>query len=106
MSLWKHKKKKITLESGADLSASGWVSNVEYMGVSGWTQTEYGTLVPPPGVSMCASTNSYIDFEPYPYRKSNLSFSEPHKVKCKHCGQYGEARNECKHCGAPVDPEE
>lgn len=30
----------------------GWVGGVTYMGVSGWTQTEYGTLIPPPGVSL------------------------------------------------------
>jgi len=27
----------------------GWVGGVTYMGVSGWTQTSYGTLIPPAG---------------------------------------------------------
>ena len=30
----------------------GWVGGVEYMGMPGWTQTEYGSLIPPPGVSL------------------------------------------------------
>lgn len=30
----------------------GWVDGVEYMGVGGWTQTEYGTLIPPPGITL------------------------------------------------------
>ncbi len=37
----------------SDLSQQvGWVGGVTYMGVDGWTQTEYGTLIPPPGVSL------------------------------------------------------
>ena len=36
----------------SDLSQQvGWVGGVEYLGTSGWTQTSYGTLLPPPGVS-------------------------------------------------------
>lgn len=30
----------------------GWVGGVTYMGIEGWTQTEYGTLIPPPGVTL------------------------------------------------------
>jgi hypothetical protein len=30
----------------------GWVYGVEYMGVPGWIQTEYGTLIPPPGFTL------------------------------------------------------
>lgn len=37
----------------SDLSQQvGWVGNVTYMGVPGWTQTEYGTLIPPAGLSL------------------------------------------------------
>jgi len=37
----------------SDLSQQvGWVGGIEYMGVSGWTQTEYGTLIPPPGMTL------------------------------------------------------
>ena len=35
----------------SDLSQQvGWVSGIEYMGIPGWTQTEYGTLIPPPDI--------------------------------------------------------
>jgi hypothetical protein len=30
----------------------GWVYGVEYMGVEGWIQTEYGTLIPPAGFTI------------------------------------------------------
>src|ERR1043165_9887846 len=30
----------------------GWVGGITYMGTSGWKQTEYGTLIPPPGVTL------------------------------------------------------
>lgn len=30
----------------------GWVGGVTYMGIPGWTMTEYGTLIPPPGMSL------------------------------------------------------
>jgi hypothetical protein len=33
----------------------GWVYGVEYMGIPGWTQTEYGTLIPPAGFTMTGS---------------------------------------------------
>lgn len=37
----------------SDLSQQvGWVDNVTYMGIPGWTQTEYGTLIPPTGMSL------------------------------------------------------
>lgn len=40
----------------SDLSSQvGWVYNVEYMGVPGWIQTEYGTLIPPAGFTMSTS---------------------------------------------------
>ena len=39
-----------------DLSSQvGWVYGVEYMGVPGWIQTEYGTLIPPPGFTLSGS---------------------------------------------------
>lgn len=27
------------------------------------------------------------------------------KVKCAHCGKYGNIRSNCNSCGAPIDPE-
>ncbi len=37
----------------SDLSQQvGWVGNITYMGQPGWTQTEYGTLIPPAGMSL------------------------------------------------------
>jgi hypothetical protein len=40
----------------SDLSQQvGWVGGVEYMGVAGWTQTEYGTLIPPQGWTLAGS---------------------------------------------------
>lgn len=50
----------IELESGnieanqlSDISQQvGWVSGVTYMGVPGWTQTSYGTLIPPTGAGV------------------------------------------------------
>lgn len=37
----------------SDLSQQvGWVGGITYMGVSGWTQTQAGTLIPPPGWSL------------------------------------------------------
>lgn len=37
----------------SDFSASvGWVYDVVYMGIPGWTQTPYGTLIPPAGMSL------------------------------------------------------
>jgi hypothetical protein len=39
-----------------DISSQvGWVYGVEYMGIPGWTQTEYGTLIPPAGFTMSGS---------------------------------------------------
>jgi hypothetical protein len=40
----------------SDLSQQvGWVGGVEYMGVGGWTQTEYRTLIPPQGWTLAGS---------------------------------------------------
>lgn len=39
-----------------DLSSQvGWVYGVEYMGIPGWIQTEYGTLIPPAGFTLSGS---------------------------------------------------
>lgn len=39
-----------------DISSQvGWVYNVEYMGIPGWIQTEYGTLIPPAGFTLSGS---------------------------------------------------
>ena len=45
----------------------GWVGNVIYMGVEGWTQTEYGTLIPPPGVSFSSLGFTLSDGNTYPF---------------------------------------
>src|SRR3989337_3997815 len=45
----------------------GWVGNVIYMGVEGWTQTEYGTLIPPPGVSFSTLGFTLSDGNTYPF---------------------------------------
>lgn len=36
-------------------SQIGWVHGVSFMGSTGWTRTEYGTLIPPPGFSLVGS---------------------------------------------------
>src|SRR3990170_2607955 len=52
----------------SDLSQQvGWVGNVEYMGTTGWTQTEYGTLIPPPGVSFSTLGFTLSDGNTYPF---------------------------------------
>lgn len=48
----------------------GWVGNVTYMGVPGWTQTEYGTLIPPPGFTLSSNGFELFNtctgqYEPY-----------------------------------------
>lgn len=44
----------------SDLSQQiGWVGGITYMGIEGWTQTEYGTLIPPAGVSLSSLSNWY-----------------------------------------------
>src|SRR3972149_8446706 len=52
----------------SDLSQQvGWVGNVIYMGVEGWTQTENGTLIPPPGVSFSSLGFTLSDGNTYPF---------------------------------------
>lgn len=52
----------------SDLSQQvGWVGNVTYMGQPGWTQTEYGTLIPPPGVSLSSLGFLMSDGNTYPF---------------------------------------
>src|SRR3990170_7773364 len=52
----------------SDLSQQvGWVGNVIYMGVEGWTQTEYGTLIPPAGVSFSSLGFTLSDGNTYPF---------------------------------------
>lgn len=47
------KAQNVEVNQLSDLSQNvGWVGGIEYMGVPGWTQTEYGSLIPPPGVSL------------------------------------------------------
>ena len=41
-----------TAELSNGTSQLGWITGVTYMGVPGWTQTEYGTLIPPAGFSL------------------------------------------------------
>ncbi len=52
----------------SDLSQQvGWVGGVEYMGTAGWTQTEYGTLIPPAGVSFSSLGFTLSDGNTYPF---------------------------------------
>src|SRR5258706_1717580 len=53
--------KTVSEMQGADVTATqlsdfaaqvGWVYGVTYMGTPGWIQTEAGTLIPPPGLSL------------------------------------------------------
>jgi len=42
--------KNVTANQLSDISQQvGWVGGITYMGIAGWTQTEYGTLIPPAG---------------------------------------------------------
>jgi hypothetical protein len=43
----------------------GWVYGVEYMGIPGWTQTEYGTLIPPAGFTLLGSGMTLSDGNTY-----------------------------------------
>lgn len=43
----------------------GWLGGVSYMGQPGWTQTEYGTLIPPPGFSLVGSQFKLSDGNSY-----------------------------------------
>jgi hypothetical protein len=43
----------------------GWLYGVEYMGIPGWTQTEYGTLIPPAGFSLLGSGITLSDGSTY-----------------------------------------
>lgn len=46
-------------------SQVGWVYNVEYMGVPGWIQTEYGTLIPPAGFTLLGNGFTLSDGNTY-----------------------------------------
>ncbi len=51
----------------SDLSQQvGWVDNITYAGVDGWSQTEYGSLVPPPGLSFSSLGFTLSDGNTYP----------------------------------------
>jgi hypothetical protein len=76
-----------------EIEKSDWIGDITYAGIPGWTQTEYGTLIPPPGIDFMATT----DF--------TATYTDNTRRKCSYCGQYGEPRTACKHCGAPIDPE-
>jgi hypothetical protein len=43
----------------------GWVYGVEYMGIEGWIQTEYGTLIPPPGFTIASGGLTLSDGSTY-----------------------------------------
>ena len=43
----------------------GWVDGVTYMGIPGWTQTEYGTLIPPPGFTFLGNGMTLSDGNTY-----------------------------------------
>jgi hypothetical protein len=46
-------------------SQIGWLYGVEYMGIEGWTQTSYGTLIPPAGFSLLGSGLTLSDGSTY-----------------------------------------
>ena len=43
----------------------GWVDGITYMGVPGWTQTSYGTLIPPAGFTLLGSGLTMSDGNQY-----------------------------------------
>lgn len=46
----------ISADQLSDISQNaGWITGVTYMGTEGWTRTQYGTLIPPPGFSFSGS---------------------------------------------------
>ena len=50
----------------SDLSQQvGWVDGITYMGIEGWTQTEYGTLIPPPGFTFLGNGLTLSDGNTY-----------------------------------------
>lgn len=50
----------------SDLSQQvGWVGGVTYLGVEGWIQTEYGTLIPPAGFTLLGSGVTMSDGNTY-----------------------------------------
>lgn len=50
----------------SDLSQRiGWVDGITYMGVEGWTQTSYGTLIPPPGFTFLGNGLTLSDGSTY-----------------------------------------
>lgn len=50
----------------SDLSQQvGWVGGITYLGVEGWTQTEYGTLIPPPGFTLLGGGLTMSDGNQY-----------------------------------------
>jgi hypothetical protein len=79
----------------------GWTGSVTYIGIDGWTQTEYGTLIPPFGFSHEDTEFSAVAID----SEGVVQFALPsnNKRKCAHCGQWGEPRSACEYCGAPVD---
>jgi hypothetical protein len=85
----------------------GWVGGVAYLGVEGWTRTECGTLIPPPGVSLGATTDfSMVAMDENGVLQFGLTHEPEHnRCKCGYCGQWGEPRTACRYCGAPIDPE-
>lgn len=52
----------VTANQLSDLATQvGWVGGITFMGVDGWTQTEAGTLIPPPGMSLSSLGFNYQD---------------------------------------------
>lgn len=50
----------------SDLSQQiGWVGGITYMGIDGWTQTEYGTLIPPAGFTLLGNGITLSDGNTY-----------------------------------------
>lgn len=75
----KELEQKVTELQAANVSAGnigqisgqiGWVGGITYMGIPGWTQTVYGSLIPPPGVSL----SSLGIFPPFIPGGNNMQF--------------------------------
>lgn len=75
---------------------SEWIRDITYLGTCGWTQTDNGALIPPPGF-LLSELDTVITTGSYSV--SNLES----RKKCIYCGQWGEPRTACNYCGAPID---
>lgn len=62
----------------------------------------YGPVVFETAATSSILTESEYNFLSHGYRQSVNT--HPARVKCSHCGQWGEIKTACEFCGAPIDP--